>query len=145
MGRPGPPRTMTSGPDNRPVGGMSAPSMGHDGLHEYAEHARYRAVVAHDAGNADEVINRPISARLLADLQGKLPVTAPSSVRADRVDRRWVAKRTVMRRLQGVSRPGAAERCLRRGPASTPRRGEPVVPHPLLAWRPPRDVHSIAA
>src|SRR5262249_61647809 len=70
---------------------MSAPSMGHDGLHEYAEHARYRAVVAHDAGNADEVINRPISARLLADLQGKLPVTAPSSVRADQVDRRWVA------------------------------------------------------
>jgi len=48
-------------------------------------------------------------------------------------------------KLWDVFEAGAAERRLRLGPASAPRRGEPVVPHPLLAWWPPCDVHSIAA
>src|SRR6266550_9141212 len=32
---------------------------GHDGLHKYPGHARYRAVDAHDGRNADDLISRP--------------------------------------------------------------------------------------
>ena len=32
---------------------------GHDGLHKYAGHARYRAMDTHDGRNADDVISRP--------------------------------------------------------------------------------------
>jgi hypothetical protein len=42
---------------------MSARSGGHDGLHKYPGHVRYRALDAHDGRNTDEVISRPKSAR----------------------------------------------------------------------------------
>jgi hypothetical protein len=52
---------------------------GHDGLHEYPEHARYRAVVAHDARNADEVVSR-------ANKRAKIRLCAPLAAN-------WVAVR----------------------------------------------------
>jgi hypothetical protein len=42
-------------PGRRHVGAFR----GHDGLHKYPGHARYRAVDAHDGGNAGDVMNRP--------------------------------------------------------------------------------------